>query len=52
MVGRDFPPFEKTHVRISIGTMDEMQKAVAVFRSVLRPDTTSLGGRRQEESWR
>ena len=28
MVGRDFPPFEKTHVRISIGTMDEMQKAV------------------------
>ena len=29
VVGRDFPPFEKTHVRISIGTMDEMQKAVA-----------------------
>ena len=21
MVGRDFPPFEKTHCRISIGTM-------------------------------
>ena len=52
IVGRDFPPFEKTHVRISMGTMDEMQKAVAVFRSVLRPGTTSLDGRRQEESWR
>jgi len=35
MVGRDFPPFEKTHVRISIGTMDEMRKATEVFRSVL-----------------
>ena len=52
VVGRDFPPFEKTHVRISIGTMDEMQKAVAVFRSVLRPGTTSLDGRTQEASWR
>ena len=28
MVGRDFPPFEKTHARISLGTMDEMKKAV------------------------
>src|SRR3954463_16587155 len=37
VVGRDFPPFEKTHVRISIGTMDEMEKAAAVFRTVLRP---------------
>ena len=27
MVGRDFPPFEKTHCRISIGTMEEMKKA-------------------------
>ena len=35
IVGRDFPPFEKTHVRISIGTMDEMRKATEVFRSVL-----------------
>jgi len=44
-IGRDFPPFEKTHVRISIGTMDEMQKAVAVFRSVLRlPTTTDARG--------
>ena len=37
MVGRDFPPFENTHARISLGTMEEMKKATAVFRSVLRP---------------
>jgi len=43
MVGRDFPPFEKTHCRISIGTMEEMQKATAVFRTVLRVTTTSTG---------
>jgi histidinol-phosphate aminotransferase len=41
VVGRDFPPFEKTHVRISLGTMDEMKKATAVFRQVLRPLTTT-----------
>lgn len=34
-IGRDFPPYEKTHVRISIGTMEEMQKAVRVFEQVL-----------------
>lgn len=34
-VGRDFPPFEKTHARISIGTMDEMRRAIEVFESVL-----------------
>ena len=43
MVGRDFPPFEKTHARISIGTMEEMQKATEVFRSVLRPATPTAG---------
>ena len=35
LVGRDFPPYEKTHVRISVGTMEEMQKAVKVFDQVL-----------------
>jgi histidinol-phosphate aminotransferase len=35
LVARDFPPFEKTHCRISIGTMEEMQKAVEVFGKVL-----------------
>ena len=34
-VGRDFPPMEKTHARISIGTMDEMHRACAVFEEVL-----------------
>jgi histidinol-phosphate aminotransferase len=43
MVGRDFPPYEKTHCRVSIGTMDEMQRAVEVFRKVLgaAPATTA-----------
>jgi histidinol-phosphate aminotransferase len=35
LVARDFPPFEKTHCRLSFGTMDEMQKAVTVFGEVL-----------------
>ena len=35
LVGRDFPPYEKTHCRISVGTMEEMQKAVKVFEQVL-----------------
>lgn len=34
-VGRDFPPFQNTHCRISLGTMDEMQRAVGVFGQVL-----------------
>ncbi len=34
-VGRDFPPYEKTHARISIGTLDEMKRATEVFRQVL-----------------
>ena len=52
VIGRDFPPFEKTHVRVSIGTMEEMEKATAVFRSVLRPISTSTGARIEEASWR
>jgi histidinol-phosphate aminotransferase len=35
LVGRDFPPMEKTHARISLGTMEEMQRALEVFRQVL-----------------
>jgi len=34
-VGRDFPPYEKTHCRISVGTLAEMQKAVQVFDKAL-----------------
>jgi len=41
LVARDFPPFEKTHCRISYGTMDEMKKAVAVFGEVLEKKATA-----------
>ena len=41
MVGRDFPPYEKTHCRISIGTQQEMDRAVAVFKKVLGSTTTT-----------
>lgn len=45
-VGRDFPPFEKTHSRITLGTMDEMKQAVQVFRKVLTaPTRTGAVGR-------
>lgn len=46
LVGRDFPPYEKTHCRVSIGTMDEMQRAVDVFKRVLggAPATTAQRG--------
>jgi histidinol-phosphate aminotransferase len=40
-VGRDFPPYEKTHTRVTLGTMDEMQQAVEVFRRVLTARATS-----------
>jgi len=35
MVGRNFPPYEKSHARISIGTMAEMQRAVQTFERAL-----------------
>jgi histidinol-phosphate aminotransferase len=35
LVARDFPPLEKSHVRISIGTLDEMKRAAEVFGRVL-----------------
>ena len=40
-VARNFPPFENTHCRISFGTMEEMQKAVAVFGDVLGKATAA-----------
>jgi histidinol-phosphate aminotransferase len=47
MVGRDFPPYEKTHCRISIGTQQEMERAVGIFRKVLGSTTnTANQGRR------
>src|SRR5262245_2626572 len=41
MVARDFPPFHQTHARISLGTMEEMQKAVQVFGEVLQKKSTA-----------
>jgi histidinol-phosphate aminotransferase len=35
LVGRDFPPYQKSHVRISLGTEAEMERALAVFGRVL-----------------
>jgi histidinol-phosphate aminotransferase len=35
LVARDFPPLEKSHVRISIGTLDEMKRATEVFGRIL-----------------
>jgi histidinol-phosphate aminotransferase len=43
-VGRDFPPFEHTYARISIGTMAEMKRATEVFREVMRPTAQAGGG--------
>jgi histidinol-phosphate aminotransferase len=41
LVARDFPPFEKSHCRISFGTMEEMKKAAAVFGAVLASKATA-----------
>jgi|SwirhirootsSR2_FD_contig_91_283643_length_2470_multi_2_in_0_out_0_1 histidinol-phosphate aminotransferase len=41
LVARDFPPFEKNMARITLGTMEEMQKAVAVFGDVLGKKSTA-----------
>jgi histidinol-phosphate aminotransferase len=47
MVGRDFPPYEKTHCRISIGTQQEMDRAVGVFKKVLAASTNTANQGRQ-----
>ena len=39
-VGRDFPPMEKTYARISLGTMEHMERAMVVFRQVLGHGTS------------
>jgi histidinol-phosphate aminotransferase len=41
LVARDFPPFEKSMARITLGTMEEMQKAVTVFGEVLAKKSTA-----------
>ena len=47
MVGRDFPPYEKTHCRISLGTQQEMERAVGVFKKVLAASTSTANQGRQ-----
>ena len=34
VVGRDFPPMEKSHCRISLGTMEEMKRSCEVFAEI------------------
>lgn len=41
IVGRDFPPFERSWARISIGTMEEMKVATRVFGQVLGVQATA-----------
>jgi histidinol-phosphate aminotransferase len=41
LVARDFPPFEKSHCRISIGTMEEMKRATEVFGKILSAPSTA-----------
>ena len=42
LVGRPFPPLDKTWARISLGTMDEMTRSIEAFRKVLGvSDTTA-----------
>ena len=36
VIGRNFPPLEQTHSRISLGTMAEMERSVTAFREILR----------------
>ena len=45
LVARDFPPFEKTHCRLSFGTIEEMKTAVAVFDHVLSRKSTPFAER-------
>ena len=35
LIARDFPPLDQTHARISLGTMEEMQEAVEIFKRIL-----------------
>jgi len=46
-VGRNFPPYEQEWARISLGTMEEMERAVEVFGRIL--PATAAGRRRGAE---
>jgi histidinol-phosphate aminotransferase len=47
LVGREFPPLEKTHARISIGTIDEMQRAGVAIAEVLGTKPPAAGASRE-----
>ncbi len=34
-VGRDFPPFEERWARISVGTLEQMQRATVAFAEIM-----------------
>jgi histidinol-phosphate aminotransferase len=47
LVGRAFPPLDRMHARVSVGTIDEMRQAGLVFADVLgasRSGTTATSG--------
>jgi histidinol-phosphate aminotransferase len=44
MVGREFPPLEKSYARISCGTLEEMKRASSVFSDVLRTRKSAAAG--------
>ncbi len=46
MVGREFPPLEKAHARISVSTLEEMKRASEVFAGVLGTGRAAAGGGR------
>lgn len=44
LVGRPFPPMTQ-HLRVSVGTEDEMRRFMAAFKEIFPPVTTTAGGR-------
>jgi histidinol-phosphate aminotransferase len=44
LVGRPFPPLEKTHARVSVGTLDEMRRAGEVMARVLGAERPATAG--------
>jgi histidinol-phosphate/aromatic aminotransferase/cobyric acid decarboxylase-like protein len=47
LVGRDFSPYHDQWMRISLGTMGEMERAIGVFDQVMT-DLDDLNSRRRE----
>jgi len=47
LVGRDFPPYQDQWMRISLGTMSEMERAIEVFDQVMT-DLDGMSAQRRE----